>query len=318
MKLIYILSQAHSGSTLIDCILGTHPDFCSSGELRYLNWQLERTINVKPSIEAQDICTCGNNWRECDFWNVVFERIKEETGVDIVNYPHQFDTKYFGQYSYKDRGGHKRRFIDRALGAIFRIWLERGGNLSTIAWLKPNLKKQINNNWKLYELMSDVSERSVVVDSTKHLLISLLLQQFRSKDVYILFLHRDILRLAASRKKLSIRSNKQFSIEQCKRDSDKFRRRVSRYKKSVKDLKYIECFYDDVVEAPSDFLDKVVKTVNASNSYDRQTNSQFWIDPSKLHLVAGNPMRYRGRQLVRADDSWKTVLTRNEVSRLKS
>lgn len=46
MKLIYIIAQGHSGSTLTDCILGTHPDVVSSGELRYINWQLERTKGV--------------------------------------------------------------------------------------------------------------------------------------------------------------------------------------------------------------------------------------------------------------------------------
>ena len=47
MKLVYIIAQGHTGSTLMDCILGTHPEFISNGELMYLNWQLERTKDQK-------------------------------------------------------------------------------------------------------------------------------------------------------------------------------------------------------------------------------------------------------------------------------
>src|SRR5690606_20935054 len=104
MKLIYVIAQAHTGSTLIDCILGTHPDFVSSGELRYINWQLYRTRDKTSSVEAQNICTCERAFRDCNFWSNVFTLIKEESGSDMVIDPLSFDTAYFKQFSFQNRG----------------------------------------------------------------------------------------------------------------------------------------------------------------------------------------------------------------------
>lgn len=95
MKVVYIIAQGHSGSTLADCILGTHPDFISSGELRYLNWQLYRTMNKRASVKGQNICTCNKDFRECSFWSQVFQEIQNKTGCDIVSDPTSFDTAYF-------------------------------------------------------------------------------------------------------------------------------------------------------------------------------------------------------------------------------
>jgi hypothetical protein len=84
MKLIYIISQGHSGSTLLDCILRTHPEFLSSGELFYLNWQIAKTIKKKPTVEDQNICSCLKDFKDCDFWSKVFKSIKQKSGQDII------------------------------------------------------------------------------------------------------------------------------------------------------------------------------------------------------------------------------------------
>ena len=115
MKLVYILAQGHSGSTLTVCILGTHPDFISSGELRYLNWQLEKTKDIDASVTAQNICTCERDFRECDFWSEVFERIKKKTGADIFKDPTSFDMAYFGEFAYQNRDGFRRTFTEKDL-----------------------------------------------------------------------------------------------------------------------------------------------------------------------------------------------------------
>jgi len=71
------------------------------------------------------------------------------------------------------------------------------------------------------------------------------------------------------------------------------------------------------VKNPADFVSRVVKKTGAKLNYDKQLNNQFYIDPSKQHLVAGNPMRYRGKQLVNYDASWKKNLTESEIKELE-
>lgn len=318
MKLVYVIALGHSGSTLIDCILGTHPDFFSSGELRYLNWQLERTKACKATVQAQNICTCGDYFRNCKFWSRVFKRIHEQTGYNIVESPRSFDTAYFKQFSDQNRGGFKRRLPDKIKGTVVRHWLEQGWPLKRIAWIAKQLPVWLSNNWLLYEFMSEVSGKPVIVDSTKHLTIALLLQQYRPQDVTILFVHRKVEGLVGSAKRWARKANQTYSLSDVVQSYQKFQQRVDLYKKNISDLSYIEVNYEDFVAKHADFLEQMVSKMDVCARYSRQTNSEFYIDPSLLHIVAGNPMRYKGRQLVKYDDRWKTELTEMERTRLQN
>lgn len=317
MKLIYILSQGHSGSTLSDCILGTHPDFVSSGELRYINWQLERTKGIEATTSAQNCCTCKKDFRDCAYWSQVFEQLKLKTGKDIVANPTSFDTAYFGKFAYQNRNGFKQKFSSKVKGYIFREWLERGYNLNSISWLEPNVNTWIKNNWLLYETMAEVAKKPFVIDSSKDLLIALLMQLYKPDDVCIIFLHRSIKGLASSYKKWSEKKGKSFKFSSVIHAKQRFEKRVEKYKKIDK-LNYIDVEYENIVQNPTNFIEEVAQKVSANINYKKQPNEQFYIDPSQQHLVAGNPMRYRGKQLVSYDESWKKRLSESEIKELEN
>lgn len=318
MKLVYIIAQGHTGSTLMDCILGTHPDFISSGELRYLNWQLHRTQNVTPSVSAQNICTCTLDFRECSYWSKVFNLIRNKSGADIVAEPTSFNTAYFNQFSYQNRGGFEPIFSDKVKAYLFREWIELGLSYKKLLWMEPNVEKWLNNNWLLYESMAKVANKSIVVDSSKHLLIGLLLQQFRPKDVHLIFIHRSLEGLAASAKRRNNNQEIPLNLNAILQSKKKYQDRIRKYKAHIKQLQHLDISYEGFVTQPTTFLSKVVEHVGASKDYPRQDNDNFYIDPSKMHLVAGNPMRYKGRQLVRYDERWKSELTEEEIKLIKN
>ena len=58
-KILYIAGYGRSGSTVLDVILGNHPDIVSVGELAYLldDWG-----------EPDRHCACGRLYRQCTFW----------------------------------------------------------------------------------------------------------------------------------------------------------------------------------------------------------------------------------------------------------
>ena len=66
VKVIFIASLSHSGSTLLDLMLNAHPELVSVGELK----QLSRFARF--SKPKQPRCTCGtlSLW-DCDFWKSV-------------------------------------------------------------------------------------------------------------------------------------------------------------------------------------------------------------------------------------------------------
>lgn len=317
MKLIYVIAQAHTGSTLLDCVLGTHPDFVSSGELRYINWQLYRTKKEISSVEAQNVCTCERSFRDCDYWSNVFKVIKEKSEADIVTDPFSFDTAYFKQFAFQNREGVTPTFNDKIKAYVVRQWVEMGFSYKKLLLLEPKIETWLGNNWLLYEAMAKVANRSIVVDSSKHLLIALLLQQYRPQDVYILFTHRTIEGLAASAKRWSNKKGQKYDINKVLKSKSVFENRVAKYKSNVPGLKFLSTNYEDFVKQPASFLQKVVSWVGASEEYSQQEDGSFYIDPSQLHLVAGNPMRYKGKQLVKNDLRWKEELTEEELELLK-
>lgn len=63
-SLIYIAGYGRSGSTLLDMVLGTHPDAIGMGELTHIFdfWLSDNT------------CSCKETYKYCTFWNEVMSR----------------------------------------------------------------------------------------------------------------------------------------------------------------------------------------------------------------------------------------------------
>lgn len=314
MKLVYIIAQGHTGSTLMDCILGTHPQFISSGELMYLNWQLERTKR-EGNKENQDVCTCLTDFRNCKYWSKVFDEVKEKSGEDIAKEPTSFDTAYFGRFSFKERGGFKVSKKDKANEIKVYKALMQGASFNTLLKIEPKINDWVKNNWLLYEAMSKIANKPVVIDSSKSFIRMMLLQKYRPKDVLLITINRNPQGLTSSIKRRAIKMNQPawLALPYVVFTKIKYKIKNNRIKKAVKDLSYLEVDYDHFVSQPSDFLDKVVQKIELRDGYKKQVNEDFYIDPSQQHLVAGNPMRYKGRQKVKYDERWKKSLNKLEL-----
>lgn len=79
MQVIYIASPSHSGSTLLNLMLGAHPEIVAVGELHKLN---RRSVSV---------CGCGASIWDCEFWSGVSKETLQTLGksiadLDILNY----------------------------------------------------------------------------------------------------------------------------------------------------------------------------------------------------------------------------------------
>jgi hypothetical protein len=65
-KVAYICGSAHSGSTLLSLLLGSHPGMISLGEIA----QTVRKMHMPASA-----CTCGEEARKCPVWGQVLEAV---------------------------------------------------------------------------------------------------------------------------------------------------------------------------------------------------------------------------------------------------
>ena len=69
LRVVYITSRPHSGSTLLDLLISRHSDAFSVGELN----QLPKLIDTK--------CSCGvSKISDCEFWRAVDDQLRENHG----------------------------------------------------------------------------------------------------------------------------------------------------------------------------------------------------------------------------------------------
>jgi hypothetical protein len=68
-KLIYILGWGHSGSTLVDLLIGSSDNVFSLGELIFFNYYSRRVHHMK--VLKPFKCTCGAEFSDCAFWSTV-------------------------------------------------------------------------------------------------------------------------------------------------------------------------------------------------------------------------------------------------------
>src|SRR5476649_1432980 len=67
----YLLAASHSGSTLLALLLASHPEVCTTGELKATSLGDPDTYR----------CSCGAPIRLCPFWNSVSRAMAERGGA---------------------------------------------------------------------------------------------------------------------------------------------------------------------------------------------------------------------------------------------
>jgi len=316
MKLVYVIAQSHTGSTLLDCILGQHPDFQSTGEFKHLTWQLFRTLSNKGTVEEGSACSCGEDFRDCQLWSKVVDHSSKITGINVSKYPYELNINFFNKKSYRDRGGEKRSLKDHFQSRLTRFLLELGFGYKFISYVVPSIKAWLPNAWRVYAAVSEVSGREFVVDSSKDRTLALLFKRYKPEKVHILFLHRSVVGIAASSKSLARKRGIDFDINKVFAETEEFEKTVLKYQRLLRGDAFNDVYYEDLVRLPADFVNSMAQQLGSRKKVEMPNNA-FFIEPNKLHIVAGNPMRYRGRQQVVFDDRWKLELTEEEKELVK-
>lgn len=91
VNLLYVAGSSHSGSTLIDLILGSHSEIESLGEAKKIPKILS---TLKTGSQPRPICSCHTSIEDCEFWQSALqlenpnflerERITFDSSVDLA------------------------------------------------------------------------------------------------------------------------------------------------------------------------------------------------------------------------------------------
>ncbi len=146
---------------------------------------------------------------------------------------------------------------------------------------------------------------SHIVDSSKDIIRAKLLLDSRPEDVLIILLIRDIEGVAAS----AAKRGKSPLVE-----AERWIKLYSQYSRILKksnNIKFKIVKYEEMAAKPERVRSGVAKFLQLPCP-----TGPLRIDTKKSHLVAGNPMRYKGKISIQYDDSWKKVLSEQEKEQI--
>ncbi len=301
-QLAYIVAAGHSGSTLLDLVIGSLPGGFSTGEVTYLPWQISRREPGGPGASLQKICSCGAGFHECPVWTDIVAELSRQHGFDIYANPFQFRMNLMQNERFHASAFSRDRILRAAYMATQQVAL-----LSPLGHLLSlPLQEAVSNNWLLFDTIATRTGTKFVVDSSKSPLRLGLLQRARPNDTFAVVLFRDIRGVVYSRQKLGhdpIRSARGWV-----RQYNRVWNALSR----LKDLNLLCVSYEQLASEPAAERKRIGKFLGMDTA-----ETEINIDTADCHLAAGNSMKHQGKLSIRLDEAWKENLDSELLSRIE-
>lgn len=300
MSALYISSAPHSGSTLLDMVLGNLPGFFSTGELVMLPFE----------YHADRLCTCGSPVRRCDWWRGCLDEIDPGLQLDPSG---QLRGWHLG---WIQNAVHREGFLTEAYArqcsrAHHMRLLEYSLRLPTLHALSGRYYHQgIAETARLYRVISRRARGATVIDSTKHYLRALDL--YRSGEVdggmKIINLVRDGRAVFASMLRHGFSEARSLQVWK-----NHNQRSTAFFARHVRDQDLVTVRYEDLVQDTEATLAKVLAMTGHSHDLVKA-----WNQPKVHHNVNGNDTRFGQTFKLLLDERWKTQLSEAQLSRFHS
>ncbi len=285
IRVLSIVGAGRSGSTLLDTVLGSHPEVVGVGELvnlHRLGWL------------GGDFCACGRFASDCPFWSRVRQewqrRIPFANVADYLRLQDRFERVHlFG------------------LSRWMRFFKER-------RWPSRAYRDYLRQTEALFRAIAVVSGRAIIVDSSKTPLRAALLAQISGLDVRFLHLIRDARAVAWSRRR-TFKADLRAGITR------EFRPKptwvsvgywvwVNLLSLCVchgNSTKSLQVRYEDFVSNPAATLERI----GTWSGLEYSSTTQALLDGEPLHpehTIAGNRLRMSGHVTLKPDWEWTDKL----------
>lgn len=304
-KLVYIAGSGHSGSTLLDALLGGNDQVSNLGEVHRFSLSLIRDSDPF-------VCTCGKPVVDCPFWKKV---INELSGLQFSSYDHihNFVTTNpkYNKLRLDAQDADLEMVGQSAINLnINNIVMILGFRMlwSALEPISSSVRMNrliIRNSLILYEAVRKSWGTPTIIDSTKTpIRLKGLAMLSDIRDFHILRLLRDGRAVCYSRMR---RQN--LSMEDCvhiwKTEQLKLRLVMLSLPKDIVTV----VRYEDLCTEPHEELKRICQALRLpyqSKMVDFREN--------EIHSIGGNPMRFRySDKEIRLDEKWKEGLTKADL-----
>jgi hypothetical protein len=286
VRVLFLGGLGRSGSTIVANVLGQHSDAVSIGELVHL-WSRGLTDN--------ELCGCGDPLGECSFWGAV---------GDLA----------FGGWDNLDLFEMMRlqRMVDRNRYIPFMV----------APRLKPPYGKALGQYAavlsRIYQAIREVSEASVIVDSTKHVSYAFLLRKVPGVDLRVAHLVRESQGVAHSWAKTVRRPEVTAGHDEMPRYTPaRTSGKWVAYNAALHGLTLMGTRrrlvrYEDVISNPKVGFGELLALAGLDEAQMGELGDN-WVELGPTHTVAGNPSRFRhGRVELELDRAWQQDMDRSD------
>jgi hypothetical protein len=280
---VFICSAGHSGSTLLDMMLGSHSASESLGEL----------INLPMDMAMNRECACRSTMHTCDLWPEVVRRM----GVDPIRNPYALNLGYASaKVGDRKRTSLLYRILTRPKIAMRYYQLRFG--LPILGALTPGFTDGISNTLAVYDHVRTLTGKNVIVDSSKHYVRAAALYLAEPEKTRIVVLVRDGRGVFYSGLKHGFGRNLALRAWR-----NHYRRAFALLNVHVPESHRMMVHYEDMVTDTERTISKLCDFLDIK------------FEPSMLnfravvhHNVNGNDMKFTSTSELRLDEAWKTKL----------
>lgn len=280
-QLIYVPSVSHSGSTLLDVILASQPTVFGLGEVHRLSMPVAERV-----ISFGNRCACGQVIEQCEFWQLVFQGVKEKGLRGDVHKGIPIALSHF------DAEQHKRNRFNQLLTLLATPKTAKLFCLFSHRFKLEYLAAQ--RSWQFFDVIAKHTKSRYLVDSSKSPGRMKMLYLVRPHNMKVIRLVRNGRGVVHSlcKKKFSFDNACQFWFKQ-----------NNAIHKTLLSMRYSDVLWVRYEQ----YCDDINSTVKQLASFLNLTEPLFDIklDTLNCHQIPGNTMLHNNRQKISKDEQWK-------------
>lgn len=283
---VFIMSSGHSGSTLLNMILGTHSAMVAVGELTHL----------PKNLALDSLCSCGARISACKFWQDVIADVSVSLGAELSTDPYQLDLGYIDGVKVVDR--YKMTLGYRARWKLVHllIYARLARNLPVSGGLLSPFAAGCANTLLLNDSIRRVSGARIVVDASKSYLKGLGLYLAQPAATRLILLTRD------GRANLYSRLRRGTAPGRSLRSWQNFyQRALPLLQRNVPDAHRWSIKYESLATHPEREIAKICDWLGVP--YEPE---MLEFRATVHHLAEGNRMRGKGDSKIQFDEAWKS------------
>ncbi len=285
INLVSIVGAGHSGSTLLDLVLGAHSKIWSIGEIN--NWE--------QYVHQDKVCSCGSHPDKCEFWSPIVSEWRQHQS-EMGSSKLLIDTR---ANSVKGGVNLLRHRLCILLTLLFPMYKYQ----RVMDYISPIFRQRAINNLALFKMIRSASERPILCDSSKSVYRFRLLHAQNPDAAKAIFLTRDGRAIAAS-------NLKRFGIDPSKsarnwRFTNLYTQMMLR---TLPDNSYLHVRYEELCREPEATLERICSFIGCT--YE---STMLSFDDATRHNIGGNRMRMKKVREIREDLKWRDALSDTQL-----